>query len=99
MACDKPDDARTGLESLRTLHPKDALVHASLGRLYYFTGRLPEALSSLQRATEIEPRSIHYWRALEELAVAAQQMDLAERARREAEALENQVKTESQGAP
>lgn len=99
MACDMPDDARTGLESLRTLHPKEALVHASLGRLYYFTGRLPEALSSLQRATEIEPRSIHYWRALEELAVAAQQMDLAERARREAEALENQVKTESQGAP
>lgn len=99
MACDKPDDARKALESLRTLHPKEALVHASLGRLYYFTGRLPEALSSLQRATEIEPRSIHYWRALEELAVAAQQMDLAEGARRKAEALESQTNTGLSGSP
>ncbi|MCE7972925.1 MAG: 4Fe-4S binding protein [Leptolyngbya sp. PLA1] len=97
MACGKPDEARAGLESLRSLHPREALVHASLGRLYYFSGKLPEALSSLERATEIEPRSIHYWRALEELAVAAQQMELAERARREAEALEAQTPSKPPG--
>lgn len=99
MVCGRMEEARTALESLRALHKQDALIHASLGRLYYFTGKLPEAVSSLQRATEIEPRSIHYWRALEELAVAAQQMDLAERARREAEGLENRSQPEPDGGP
>ena len=57
-------------QRLAVLRPNDAEVFGSLGLIYRRQGRWGEALSTLRRAVQIEPRNLRYLRTLQQLAQA-----------------------------
>ena len=57
-------------QRLAVLRPNDAEVFGSLGLIYRRQGRWSEALSTLRRAVQIEPRNLRYVRTLQQLAQA-----------------------------
>jgi TolB-like protein/cytochrome c-type biogenesis protein CcmH/NrfG len=65
-------------ERLAVLRPNDAEVFGSLGVIYRRQGRWAEALSTLRRAVQIEPRNLRYVRALQGLAQALNLWDEAQ---------------------
>jgi TolB-like protein/Flp pilus assembly protein TadD len=64
-------------QRLAVLRPNDAEVFGSLGLIYRRQGRWREALSTLRRAVQIEPRNLRYVRALQQLAQALNLWDEA----------------------
>jgi tetratricopeptide (TPR) repeat protein/TolB-like protein len=73
-------------EALR-LDPRDAEVRDALARLYWNTGRIPEALDEVRRALETRPQADHLHRLMASLLVDTGDLDGALREARQAVAL------------
>jgi TolB-like protein/Tfp pilus assembly protein PilF len=57
-------------QRLAVLRPNDAAVFGSLGLIHRRQGRMPESLTDLRHAVELEPRNLRYVRALQQLVQA-----------------------------
>jgi len=62
-------------QRLAVLRPNDAVVFGSIGLIHRRQGRMQESLKELGRAVELEPRSIRYVRARQQLAAAMNHYD------------------------
>ena len=86
-----PDSAFCELMAALLIDRRDPQVHAALGQLYLDTGRNAEAVVALSRALELKPDSyeVRYalataYTRLGNAAEAERQLDIFDRARREA---------------
>src|SRR5512137_303867 len=73
-------EAVTDLEHAIALQGNDSAIFRVHGWLLAALGRLPEAITSLRKATELEPLAVRGWMILAYLHVRAGEMDLARQA-------------------
>jgi tetratricopeptide (TPR) repeat protein len=61
---EQPQKALAQFQWAAAIEPKNPAFMASLGDAYVFAGDLPPALTAYQRATELAPSDVSYWRML-----------------------------------
>ena len=57
-------EALSALQALAAQRPEQAVVHWELGRLLAELGRRDEAIATLEKAVQLEPRTAYAWREL-----------------------------------
>ena len=61
---DEPQKALAQFQWAAAIEPENPAFQAALGDAYVFAGDLPPALAAYQRATELAPSDVTYWRML-----------------------------------